>query len=106
MKNNGSPRKNIQRKYRRFLGPVTDLEEHVEPDWWSRIFNSLYLKTDADVVDDINITREEVDLFSRVLNLSPDDHILDLCCGHGRHSLELARRGFRNVEGLDRVLTI
>jgi D-alanine-D-alanine ligase len=102
MKNNGSPRKNIQRKYRRFLGPVTDLEEHVEPDWWSRIFNSLYLKTDADVVDDINITREEVDLFSRVLNLSPDDHILDLCCGHGRHSLELARRGFRNVEGLDR----
>lgn len=102
MKNNGSPKRNIQKKYRRFLGPVTDLEEHVEPDWWSRIFNSLYLKTDADVVDDINITKEEVDLFSNILNLSQDDHILDLCCGHGRHSLELARRGFRNVEGLDR----
>ena len=28
--------------------------------------------------------------------------ILDLACGQGRHSLELARRGFKNVNGLDR----
>jgi D-alanine-D-alanine ligase len=28
--------------------------------------------------------------------------ILDLACGQGRHTLELARRGFRNVNGLDR----
>jgi len=25
-----------------------------------------------------------------------------LCCGQGRHSLELARRNFKNIEGLDR----
>ena len=25
--------------------------------------------------------------------------ILDLCCGQGRHCLELARRGFKNVHG-------
>ncbi|MBP9015376.1 MAG: methyltransferase domain-containing protein [Candidatus Atribacteria bacterium] len=84
------------------LGPVVDLEEHVPPDWWKRIFNSLYLKTDGDIVDDQNITKQEVDYFTTILHLSPGDRILDLCCGQGRHSLELARRGFTRVKGLDR----
>ena len=85
----------------KILGPVLNLEEHVRPDWWRNIFNALYLKTDADVVDDQNITRKEVDLFSGILKLSLDDKVLDLCCGQGRHSLELARRGFNHVKGLD-----
>lgn len=87
---------------RKILGPVPNLEEYVHPDWWRAIFNSLYLKTDADVVDDQNITRQEVDLFSEIIKLQSEDKILDLCCGQGRHSLELARRGFKYVEGLDR----
>jgi len=87
---------------RRVLGPVPNLEEHVHPSWWRNIFNSLYLKTDGDVVEDQKITSEETDLFLSILNLSKDDKILDLCCGQGRHSLELARREFRFVEGLDR----
>lgn len=84
------------------LGPVVDLEAHVPADWWRRIFDSLYLRTDGDVVDDDRITRQEVDLFLHLLNLRPSDRVLDLCCGHGRHSLELARRGYQAVEGLDR----
>jgi D-alanine-D-alanine ligase len=84
------------------LGPVPHLEEHAGPDWWTHIFNSLYLRTDADVVDDQGITSQEVDIFSEILNPSSEDKILDLCCGQGRHSLELARRGFKYVEGLDR----
>ena len=84
------------------LGPVLNLEEHVQPDWWRRIFNSIYLKTDGDVVDDQKITVKEVDSFSEILRLSPEDNILDLCCGQGRHSLELARREVNNLEGLDR----
>ena len=83
------------------LGPVDSLEDYVQPDWWRNIFNSLYLKTDADVVEDLNLTRKEVDLFSKILNLTTDDTILDLCCGQGRHVLELARRKYK-VEGLDR----
>jgi D-alanine-D-alanine ligase len=62
----------------------------------------MYLRTDGDVVDDERITRKEVDLFSEIFRLSSEDKILDLCCGQGRHSLELARRGFQNIEGLDR----
>ncbi|MCP8323539.1 MAG: methyltransferase domain-containing protein [Candidatus Methylarchaceae archaeon HK02M2] len=89
-------------KEKKCLGPISHLEERVPSDWWRRIFNSLYLKTDADLVDDQSITRREVDTFSKILKLSPEDKILDLCCGQGRHSLELARRGFKYVEGLDR----
>ena len=84
------------------LGPVFNLEEHVTPDWWNRIFNHLYLKTDGDVVEDSQITRNEVDQIIGILGLSPKDRVLDLCCGQGRHTLELARRGFRSVEGIDR----
>ncbi|MCS7243042.1 MAG: methyltransferase domain-containing protein [Candidatus Caldatribacterium sp.] len=86
----------------RSLGPVENLETHVPSDWWRRLFTSLYLKTDGDVVEDLEITRREVDFFTEVLSLTPQDYILDLCCGHGRHSLELARRGFQHVFGLDR----
>ena len=84
------------------LGPVPNLEEYVHPNWWRYIFNSLYLKTDGDVVNDQNITNKELDLSLEALKPSSDDKILDLCCGQGRHSLELARRKFLNVEGLDR----
>lgn len=89
-------------KERRYLGPISDFEGYVPPDWWRSVFDSLYLKTDADVVDDQDITCREVDLFSEILKLSPEDKVLDLCCGQGRHSLELVRRGCKHVEGLDR----
>ena len=84
------------------MGPVSNLEEYVQPDWWRRIFNATYLKTDGDVVDDQQITAAEADTFIKAANLSPQERILDLCCGQGPDCLELARRGFVNVEGLDR----
>lgn len=62
----------------------------------------MYLKTDGDVVMDDDITGREIDLIQGYLGIRPDDRILDLCCGHGRHTLELSRRGFSHVEGLDR----
>lgn len=86
----------------RFHGPVSNLEEHVHPDWWRCLFNSYYLKTDGDVVDDPEITTSEIALYRQILDLAPEDSILDLCCGQGRHSLELARNGFCKVQGLDR----
>ena len=99
---NGHKGKNA-RPRTRSLGPVVNLEDHLSHDWWNKIFNHLYLKTDGDVVGDAAITRAEVDQILKIMGLSPrEDRILDLCCGQGRHTLELARRGFRMVEGIDR----
>ncbi len=84
------------------LGPVENLESYVKADWWKEIFNANYLRTDGDVVEDVSITQQEVDLFIDILNLNQDNFILDLCCGQGRHTLELSRRGYSNLFGLDR----
>ena len=84
------------------LGPVDDLESYVKADWWRHIFNANYLRTDGDVVEDSEITHDEVEIFIAALGISKDAQILDLCCGQGRHSLELARRGYMNITGLDR----
>ena len=85
-----------------FLGPVENLESYVKADWWREIFNANYLRTDGDVVEDLSITQTEVEQFIDILNLSKEKVVLDLCCGQGRHSLELARRGYTNIFGLDR----
>jgi SAM-dependent methyltransferase len=44
----------------------------------------------------------EIDQVLQLLDLRPGAPVLDLCCGPGRHSLELARRGF-HVTGVDRT---
>jgi len=44
----------------------------------------------------------EVEGIVSLLDIKPAAHVLDLCCGVGRHSLELARRGFQ-VTGVDRT---
>ena len=44
----------------------------------------------------------EIEQVVTLLGIAPPAKILELCCGPGRHSLELARRGF-NVSGVDRT---
>jgi len=84
------------------FGPISDLERHLPSDWWRTIFNSLYLKTDGDVVENPENTRREIEMVLQIALLEPNDHILDLCCGQGRHALELAQMGFNHVTGVDR----
>lgn len=45
-------------------------------------------------------TGKEVDFIVKALGLKGNERILDLACGFGRHSLELARRGYK-VTGVD-----
>ena len=45
-------------------------------------------------------TKKEVDFLIDQLKLQGNERILDLACGYGRHSLELARRGY-DVTGID-----
>lgn len=45
-------------------------------------------------------TQREVADLVQWLDLTPDDRILDVCCGQGRHAVRLAQRGL-HVIGLD-----
>lgn len=45
-------------------------------------------------------TLADVDFLERELDLEKGMKILDLCCGHGRHTIELAKRGYQ-MTGLD-----
>jgi D-alanine-D-alanine ligase len=99
---NKIPQKGKKTKLPAFIGPVENLENYVNAEWWKVIFNANYIKTDGDVVNDQTITETEVELFKTILTLSPEDNILDLCCGQGRHTLTLARQGYKNLTGLDR----
>ncbi len=45
-------------------------------------------------------TTQEVDFLISELNVVPGAALLDIPCGHGRHTIELAKRGF-NMTGLD-----
>jgi SAM-dependent methyltransferase len=47
-------------------------------------------------------TPEAITLLLALASFPEGGRVLDLCCGPGRHSLELARRGFR-VTGVDRT---
>jgi hypothetical protein len=50
--------------------------------------------------------RNERSFAVKVFNLPPDAAILDMCCGHARHNVGLARRGYRAVgtdTGVDQV---
>ena len=52
--------------------------------------------------DRLASTPDEVDAVMALTGMVPGMAVLDLCCGPGRHSLELARRGMR-VTGVDRT---
>ncbi|MCJ7496950.1 MAG: methyltransferase domain-containing protein [candidate division Zixibacteria bacterium] len=65
--------------------------------WWEKLFDEYYPKAYAPL--DASASRE-IDGVIRMLGLKPPKKILDLCCGYGRHLVELARKGFM-VTGYD-----
>lgn len=67
----------------------------MERDWYRKIW-TLDIQDQSWVED----TKRQIDFIIKALNLTGKERILDLACGFGRHSLELARRGFA-VTGVD-----
>lgn len=78
-----------------------NLEDCLPDEWWKTLFNETYLKTDGDIIENEANTVQDVDLLLALLDLNPAQSLLDLCCGQGRHCIELGRRGYRVVTGLD-----
>lgn len=77
------------------------MDINVDPEWWKTLFDEVYLLTDARSVCNEEITRLEVNVICDLLPIRTGDRILDLCGGHGRHSLELCERGFTSCTLLD-----
>ena len=71
----------------------------VSSDWYKDYFGQAWLDL-ATTQFPPERTLAQVDFVVKAAELSSGAAVLDLCCGHGRHSIELAQRGYR-VVGLD-----
>lgn len=71
-------------------------------DYFDERYLDVYAATFAEGTDR---TKQEVDAILEALELPAGAHILDLACGQGRHSVELASRGYE-VIGLDYSKTL
>ena len=69
-----------------------------ETPWYRTFFGEDYLRIYTFLTPER--TEREVDGIVKLLGLEGGEAILDLCCGHGRHSVALAKRGYR-VTGQD-----
>ncbi len=68
------------------------------PFWYRKLFDGLAKNSEQPIYREG--TSQEVDFILEVLKLPKTAAILDVGCGNGRHSVELAKRGF-SVTGLD-----
>ena len=71
--------------------------------WWEDLFNDDYIRTMAKITDDQ--IAAEADFIEDSLGVAKGGTMLDLACGTGRHSIELARRGYE-VVGFDLSLAM
>ena len=72
---------------------------NARPDWWNGFFDGLMAEFWQAVIPP-EATAAEAAFLEKALRLAPGARVLDVPCGHGRHALELARRGYR-VSGVD-----
>ncbi len=70
-----------------------------EADWWRDFFSGPVLDFVRDSRDE-DQNGVEADFLQQALHLPPGARILDVPCGGGRLSLEMARRGYR-ITGVD-----
>jgi ubiquinone/menaquinone biosynthesis C-methylase UbiE len=70
----------------------------VDPRWHESFFGEDWLRVALSIPDER--ADQQTDFVVEALSLEPGARVLDLACGHGRHTARLARRGFA-VTGLD-----
>ncbi|MBN2561529.1 MAG: class I SAM-dependent methyltransferase [Phycisphaerae bacterium] len=81
-----------------FLEPYAD-PCSIPDTWYADIFDDRYLAVDQ-LRNPPDVTLSEVSWLHQVADLSRPRRILDLCCGYGRHAIQLARQG-HSVLGVD-----
>ncbi len=77
----------------------TDTRTLVDPYWYETFFDEHWV-TISSHTHPPEKSAAEVEFLIGALGLEDGQRVLDMPCGHGRHSVELARRGLR-VVGVD-----
>lgn len=62
-------------------------------EWYRKFFSDLYPRICQSIFPEVE-TLKEVGFIEEILELPASAKILDLCSGHGRHAIELAKRGY------------
>jgi len=68
------------------------MEMNMKKAWWEEYFGEDYLLLYSHKRDKEK-SAKEVDFIEKALRLPQRSRVLDLCCGYGRHCLELRPRG-------------
>lgn len=71
----------------------------INNDWYTDFFQGLNCEMWERAVTP-EWTRQEIDFLIGTLNVQPDARLLDIPCGFGRHTIELAKRGYQ-LTGVD-----
>lgn len=74
--------------------------ENKKTPWYKNYFEKWYFKLSYNQVGKPLFIKKEVIFIKKVLNLPKGSKILDLCCGHGRLLLPLAKAGYQ-MTGLE-----
>jgi cyclopropane fatty-acyl-phospholipid synthase-like methyltransferase len=75
------------------------MQPQIADNWYETFFQGINCEIWEKAIP-AEYTSKEVDFIIGEMNLRPGAHVLDIPCGFGRHSVELAKRGFE-VTGVD-----
>ncbi|WP_428103117.1 class I SAM-dependent methyltransferase [Candidatus Rariloculus sp.] len=82
-----------------FFWVVSDIVMNENTEWWQEFFTRAWGEIQAQGYP-VEQTGKEVDFLVSALALGRMDQVLDVACGIGQHSIELARRGY-DATGID-----
>jgi 2-polyprenyl-3-methyl-5-hydroxy-6-metoxy-1,4-benzoquinol methylase len=75
------------------------MSENANPKWYQELFEEMGIEyEDYPFTKD---TESEVEWMMKEYLTNPEMKILDVGCGTGRHSINLATKGYKNITGID-----
>ena len=75
------------------------MKSHLQHQWFETFFQGPAVEFWTNAMTPA-LTLADVDFLEKTFDVKPGAHLLDVPCGNGRHSIELARRGYR-ITGID-----
>ena len=68
-------------------------------EWYEKLYTKAFIELCGFATPEQ--TRREAAFVVKVLNITPEIRLLDLCCGYGRHAYEIAKLSRCRITGID-----